>query len=165
VALNISRVESISWETEARVDYKRRLSAYGNVTVNRTLRSLTQSNYVASLSNYANAAYPMLVGNLGASGDIPFLPLRLSAELSYVSSRRSSPANTLEAGQWYTLEPYVLFGANLRTVGVRLLAQKETILMLVMRNLANTKYADPGFAGVDYPQLGRTFMLQAIQEF
>jgi len=27
------------------------------------------------------------------------------------------------------------------------------------------RYADPGFAGIDYPQLGRTGMVQAIQEF
>lgn len=93
------------------------------------------------------------------------MPLRVSAELSYLSSRRSSNANTLEAGQWYTLHPYVVLGGAIRTIGWRLLPQKETILMLVMRNLANTKYADPGFAGIDYPQLGRTFMLQAIQEF
>lgn len=43
--------------------------------------------------------------------------------------------------------------------------QKETILVLVLRNLANASYADPGFAGIDYPQLGRTAVLQAIQEF
>ena len=76
-----------------------------------------------------------------------------------------STANTLQAGQWYSLDPYVLVGGNIRSVGLHLLPHKETILMLVVRNLTNKKYADPGFAGIDYPQLGRTLVLQAIQEF
>jgi len=37
--------------------------------------------------------------------------------------------------------------------------------VLVLRNLANVHYADPGFAGIDYPQLGRTGMVQLVQEF
>ena len=165
VALNISQVESISWESELRFDYRRKIVAYGNLAINRTVRSTNQYNYVSQLSNYGNPAYPTAIANLGASAEIPRVPLRVSAELSYVSARRSSAANTLEAGQWYDLNPYVLVGGSIRTVGFRLLPHKETILMLVMRNLANAKYADPGFAGIDYPQLGRTFVLQAIQEF
>ena len=105
------------------------------------------------------------MANAGASAEIPRLPLRLSAELSYVSSRRSSSANTLEAGRRYALPAYALVGACLRTRGLQLLERKETILMLVLRNLANVQYADPGFAGIDYPQLGRTALLQVIQEF
>ena len=165
VALNISKVGSLSWESEARFDYRRKIAAYGNVSLNHTVSALSGNNYVGSLANYSNAAYPTVIANAGTSAEVPRVPLRVSAELSYLSSRRSSSANTLEAGQWYTLHPYVVLGGAIRTIGWRLLPQKETILMLVMRNLANTKYADPGFAGIDYPQLGRTFMLQAIQEF
>ena len=148
-----------------RFDYRRKIVAYGNLAINRTVRSTSQYNYVSQLSNYGNAAYPTAIANLGASAEIPSLPLRVSTELSYVSGRRSSTANTLQVGQWYDLDPYVLVGGSIRTVGLRLLPRKETILMLVMRNLAITKFADPGFSGIDYPQLGRTFLLQAIQEF
>ena len=165
VALNMSRVGSLSWETELRFDYRRKLAAYGNLTVNRTVVRLSEDNYVADLSSYSNAAYPVVVANAGVSGELPRLPLRASAELSYVSSRRSSSANTLEAGAVYNLPAYALLGGNIRTTGLHLFANKETILVLVMRNLANASYADPGFAGIDYPQLGRTAVLQAIQEF
>jgi len=165
VALNISEVESISWESELRFDYKRKIAAHGNLTLNRTRLRLSEENYAADLSNYGNAAYPQVMANTGVSAEIPKVPLRVSAELSYVGSRRSSSANTLEAGQWYALDSYVLLGGNIRTVGLHLLGQKETVLMLVVRNLSNVRYADPGFAGIDYPQLGRTALLQASQEF
>ena len=165
MALNMSRVGSLSWETELRFDYRRKVAAYANLTVNHTVVRLSEDNYVADLSSYGNAAYPRVVANAGTSGEVPRLPLRVSAELSYVSSRRSSSANTLEAGGQYTLPAYALLGGCLRTVGLHLLPRKETTLVLVLRNLTNVSYADPGFAGIDYPQLGRTAMLQAIQEF
>ena len=165
VALNISRVGSISWESELRFDYKRKVAAYGNLTINRTIYSQSNDNYVANLASFGNAAYPMVVANAGVSTEIPHLPLRASAELSSVGSRRSSSANALEAGGRYDLAPYSLVGGNLRTVGLHLLPNKETTLLLVVRNVTDRRYSDPGFAGVDYPQLGRTFFLQFAQEF
>jgi iron complex outermembrane receptor protein len=165
VALNISRVGSISWESEARFDYRKKVAAYANLTMNHTVVSLSNQGYVATLSNYSNAAYPMLVANGGLSSDIPWLPLRLGTEISYVTSRRSSASNTLYAGGRYDLPSYFLWGANIRSKGLHLLPQKETSIMLVGRNLTNRHYADPGFAGIDYPQLGRSFFLTLIQQF
>jgi outer membrane receptor for ferrienterochelin and colicins len=165
VAANVFRIESLSWESELRFNYRRKLAAYGNLSVNHTQQKRSGDNYIGNLSSYSNAAYPIVVANAGVSAEIPTLPLRLGGEVSYVSSRRSSPANTLDAGRMYELPPYALLGGSIRTVGLRLIAQKETILRLVVRNTTNTTYADPGFAGIDYPQLGRTFMAQVIQEF
>ncbi len=165
VALNISKVGSLSWESDLRFDYKRKLAAYGNLTVNHTVSTFSEDNYAANLSGYSNAAYPVVVANTGVSAEIPRLPLRVGTELSAVGSRPSSTANTLEAGGRYALSPYVLLGGSIRTVGLHLLAHKETTLMLIGRNLANSRYADPGFAGIDYPQLGRTILLQVSQEF
>jgi len=165
VALNISRVGSLSWESEARFDYRRKVAAYANVALNHTVFNLRDTSYVAALSNYSNPAYPKLVVNGGVSADLPQLPLRASAELSYVGARRSSTANSLDAGAMYELPAYTLMGLDLRTVGLHLLPKKETSLRFAVRNLADTRYADPGFAGIDYPQLGRTFYLMATQEF
>ena len=165
VAINVSRVESISWESELRLDYKRKIAAYGNLSVNHTQQKQSVDNYIGRLSSYSNAAYPVLAGNAGISAEIPRLPLRVSGELSYISARRSSPANTLDASRMYQLPAYILLGGNIRTRGFQLLAHKETLLMLVIRNITNTKFADPGFAGIDYPQLGRTFVAQLVQEF
>lgn len=165
VALNISRVGSVSWDSEARFDYRRRVAAYANVALNHTVQSSRDQGYVATLSSYSNPAYPTLVANGGLSGDIPHAPLRTSAELSYVSARRSSTANTLDAGAMYELPSYTLIGLDIRTVGLSLLPKRETLIRFGIRNLADTRYAAPGFAGVDYPQLGRTFYLMATQEF
>jgi outer membrane receptor for ferrienterochelin and colicins len=165
VALNMSRVGSLSWETEVRFDYRRRVAAYANLTVNHTVVRLNEDNYAADLSGYANAAYPTVVTNGGASAQLPLLPIRASVELSFVSQRRSSMANTLENGGEYALPAYALLGACLRTTDLHLLSGRQTTLVLVVRNLTDVRYADPGFAGIDYPQLGRTSMVQAIQEF
>lgn len=165
VALNISRVGSVSWESEARFDYRRKIAAYANIALNHTVQSMRDPSYLATLSNYSNPAYPKLVANGGLSGELPRLPLRASAEFSYVSARRSSTANSLDAGTMYELSSYTLIGLDLRTVGLHLLPKKETVLRFGIRNLADTRYAAPGFAGVDYPQLGRTFYLTATQAF
>ncbi len=165
VALNISRVESVSWESEARFDYRRKVAAYANMALNHTVQSLRDPSYLATLSNYSNPAYPKLVANAGLSGDIPRLPLRASAEFSYVGKRRSSTANSLDAGGMYELPSYTLIGIDIRTIGLHLLPKKQTLLRFGIRNLADTRCAAPGFAGVDYPQLGRTFYLMATQEF
>ncbi|MBN2575317.1 MAG: TonB-dependent receptor [Deltaproteobacteria bacterium] len=165
VALNMSRVGSLSWETELRFDYRRKIAAYANLTLNRTVLRLDEDNFVADLSSYANAAYPVLVANAGGSATVPRLPLRASAEISYVSRRRSSGANTLEAGRQYELPGYLLIGGTIRTMGLELFDDRPTTLVLVVRNVADVHYADPGFAGVDYPQLGRTALLQVVQEF
>jgi hypothetical protein len=122
VALNMSRVGSLSWETEVRFDYRRRVAAYANLTVNHTVVRLNEDNYAANMSGYANVAYPALVTNGGASAQVPLLPIRASVELSFVSRRRSSMANTLEDGGEYSLPAYALLGACLRTTDLHLLS-------------------------------------------
>ncbi len=37
--------------------------------------------------------------------------------------------------------------------------------MIVVRNALDVRITDPGFAGIDYPQLGRSAMLQLAQEW
>jgi outer membrane receptor for ferrienterochelin and colicins len=165
VAQNISSVRSVSWETELKLDYRRIVAAYANVSFNRTWRRLDQPGYVAGLTNYANVAYPGVVAHAGASALVPRLPLRVSVEGSYVTARPSSRTNTLEAGREYFLDPYFMLGATLSTVGLQLLPSGETTLTLIGRNLLDTRVIDPGFAGIDYPLLGRTVMLQLRQEF
>jgi outer membrane receptor for ferrienterochelin and colicins len=165
VAQNVSRVQSISWESELRLDYLRVIAGYGNVSLNRTWRHLDQSGYAARLGSYGNTAYPELVVHAGINGKLPRLPLRASVEGIFVTARPSSPNNTLALGRKYLLPEYFRLGASLRTAGLRLLPTGETSFALVARNLFDAQIADPGFAGIDYPQLGRTVMLHVIQEF
>jgi len=164
VAQNVAQVESISWETEFKFDWRKRLAVYANLSLNRTHHHSDNPGYVAALTGYSNPAYPPAVANAGASAVIPRLPLRLSVEGSFVSSRQSSGTNTLELGQRYALPAYVSLGASLRTVGLELLERRETSLSVTSRNLLNTMAADPGFSGVDYPRLGRSIFVQVMQQ-
>jgi outer membrane receptor for ferrienterochelin and colicins len=166
VAQNIARVQSISWESELKVDYRRKVAAYANLSFTRTWQFLgADPGYVASLTNYSNTAYPAFVAHVGASAMLPGLPLSIGLEGAFVSARPSSPTNTLEAGGEYFLEPYFVLGGIIRTTGVELLPNQATSLALIVRNALDARVTDPGFAGVDYPQLGRTVMLHLLQDF
>jgi hypothetical protein len=129
------------------------------------VRKLEDEGYVAELTGYRNAGYPIAVGNLGISAVPPGVPLRISAELSYVSPRASTSTNTIALGKRYDLPAYVVIGGTLRWSAFEIFSKKQTTLMLVGRNLADVRISDPGFAGIDYPQLGRTFMVLGAQEW
>jgi iron complex outermembrane receptor protein len=165
VAGNIARTLSLSWESEMHVDYKKLVVAYANVAFNQTVEHTDQRGYVADLTNHANLAYPVAVANAGVSARIARLPLRLGIEGSYVTARRASRTNILDNGRLYEYPSYWVFGGSLQTVGVSLLPGRETILRLTARNLLGATIVDPGFAGVDYPQLGRTVMLDIVQDW
>jgi iron complex outermembrane receptor protein len=165
VAMNISQVESLSWETEIKLDYKKHFGGYGNFAVNRTVIHSQEQSYFADLTNYPNTGYPKLIANLGLFASEPRLPLRLAMEFSYVSSRASSSSNTIAAGQRYNLPAYMLVGGSLGWSRSGLFSNKATSLTLVARNLANIRIVAPGFGGIDYPQLGRTVMLVGSQNW
>jgi outer membrane receptor for ferrienterochelin and colicins len=164
VAQNVAQVESISWESEVKIDWRRRIAMYANVTLNRTRQRISDPGYSAQLTSYPNIAYPLAVAHAGSSAAVPGLPLRLSVEGSFVSARPSSGANALSQGGRYFLDPYFLLGASVRTIGLELFPQRETSLALTGRNLLGAQAANPGFSGIDYPLLGRTVMLQLSQE-
>jgi len=165
VAHNVSQVQSLSWESELRFDYRRQLTGYANLSVNHTRRKLEDAGYVARLTDYPNIAYPTVVGHLGGGVPLPRLPLRLTVEGSFVSARPSSETNTLAAGGRYDLPAYVLLGASLRTTSLEILPSRDTSLALIVRNVLGTTIVDPGFAGVDYPRLGRTILVTLNQQF
>lgn len=165
VAQNISRVQSLSWESELRFDYRARIAAYANLSLNRTRRILDEEGYVARLTDYPNVAYPALVARGGVNARLAHLPLTVGVEASYVSARSSSETNTLALGRRYELPPYVLVGGSVQTTRLEILPGRATTFALIVRNALGADIADPGFAGVDYPRLGRTVMATVNQQF
>jgi hypothetical protein len=103
---------------------------------------------------------------VGAAGRIPLpkVPLLATVEASYVGARRASEENSLAAGVGYSLPDYVMLGASLSTVGLKLLPDRDTVFSVVGRNLLGTFGPDPGFAGVDYPLAPRTIMFIVRQQ-
>jgi hypothetical protein len=57
-----------------------------------------------------------------------------------------------------------LLDAGLSTVGLSFWGYRETTASISVRNVTNTRAADPGFAGVDYTRDARTVYLQLRQE-
>jgi outer membrane receptor protein involved in Fe transport len=165
VARNVSRVRSLSWESEARLDLPEHLSVYGNCTLTSARRVLGQEGYAGWLIGRDNVVFPGALANLGVLGVIPHVRLRAGLEASFASARRASETNILQAGAPYQLPPYLMLDATLASAGWQLLRGRETSVQLVVRNLLDKNAADPGFAGVDYPLLRRRALLQVRQQF
>jgi hypothetical protein len=129
-----------------------------------TTRDLGEPGYVAALMGDRNVIYPSSIVRVGVSGTAPGIPLRAGVENLWVGPRRASETNTLDHGGSYTLGSYAMLDMSLSTAGFEMLERRETVLMLKLRNLLDVAGPDPGFAGVDYPLLPRSVMLQLRQE-
>ncbi|NMB76669.1 MAG: TonB-dependent receptor [Myxococcales bacterium] len=165
VARNISELGALSWEAEAELHWKDWLRAYLNLTLVWVVRDRGEEGYAAELVGWRNGIYPPLTVNLGVMGRLPKLPLRLSVEASFRSSRRASDSNILAAGTPYELAPTTLLSGALTFTGLQLLPYRATTLMLIGRNLLGSAGPDPGFSGIDYPLAPRTLLLLWKQEF
>jgi outer membrane receptor protein involved in Fe transport len=164
VARNVAEVGSLSWETEAEARYRDWVRGYVNLSLQYTLRNIGEEGYYADLIGHENTVYPPLIVNAGVLGRVPRLPLRLTFEASYVSSRRASDSNILENGASYELSPYVLLGGSVAAYDLKPFKNKKTTLMVTLRNLLDARGPEPGFGGIDYPLPPRTVMLEWIQE-
>ena len=165
VARNIAQVRSLSWETEVLAELGDDVSAYGSFELPYTIRDTGQEGYQAQLVGDRNVIYPAYILRGGASGKVPYLPLRPGFEVMVVGPRRASEMNMLEHMGEYELPAYTMLDVTLSTVGIELLDGRETVLMLKGRNLLDVRGPDPGFAGVDYPLLSRSVMAQLRQQF
>lgn len=165
VARNLSEMRALSWESEVVADYESWLRGYASFELPLVARSLGQTGYQASLVGHSNVIYPSFMVRGGASVRMPArVPLRVGVEAMYVGARRASDMNILEAGGDYKLSAYTMLDATLSTTPLELLGHRKTVLMFKARNLMNVGGPDPGFAGVDYPLLSRSFLLQLRQE-
>jgi outer membrane receptor protein involved in Fe transport len=165
VARNVSRVRSLSWENEVRLELPEHLQVYGNCTLTSARRVLGQEGYAGWLIGKDNVVFPGVLANLGVLAVIPHLPVRAGVEASFASARRASETNILQAGVPYQLPAYVMLDATLASAGWQVLRGRDTSVQLIVRNVLDRNAADPGFAGVDYPLLRRRVMLQLRQQF
>jgi iron complex outermembrane receptor protein len=166
VAKNLSEMRALSWETEVMADYENMVRGYASFELPIVVRSAGQPGYQTNLVGHSNVIYPGFIARGGVSVRLPWrAPLRVGIEGSYVGSRRASDMNILEFGGDYRLPAYTMLDATLSSTPIELLGKKKTVLMFKARNLLGVTGPDPGFAGVDYPLLARTFFMQLRQEF
>ncbi len=111
--------------------------------------------------------YPDLSGVLGLNLDVPEVRLRLNVQARGASSRGPTVSNfNLNGFAPYALPGYVLLDATLGSAGLHLLDDThETVFRIAGRNLLGTRYFEPGFGGIDQPQLGATLVFEIGQEF
>jgi iron complex outermembrane receptor protein len=165
VAENLAEVECWSWESEVVVRYDRWLEATASSEVPFVTRDLGQQGYQADLVGTANTIYPSYILRFDVFGEIPGLGLRPGIEALRVGPRRASEMNLLEQGGDYELPPYTMLDITLSTVGIELLDDRETVILVKGRNVLDVRGPDPGFAGVDYPLLPASVLAQLRQQF
>jgi outer membrane receptor for ferrienterochelin and colicins len=130
-------------------------------------REITQeAARVGAGDPFAAPAFPGIKGFL--SGNLAIKPARLNLNVSAraVGPRYSTVLNT-EANnrRAYTVPGYVTMDAAISTIGLALLGGTETSFAISGRNLLDTRFAEPGFGGVDIPNVGRTLMLEVRESF
>lgn len=110
--------------------------------------------------------YPELICHVGVNYAIPRYHLNLNLQCSYAAERGASQANIVEnAGESYQLDGYAIGTVTVSTEGLEVFGQRETLLSLKVHNVADKRYAEPGYNGIDIPSIGRRFLLRITQEF
>jgi outer membrane receptor protein involved in Fe transport len=147
------------------------LAASGEV---RAGRFLAAGSFAATfrfdggrLGRQAPELFPRYKGALELAADLPEAYLRLGAHLRRVGERGASQSNILRNNLVsYSLPGYTLLDL---TVGSTDLAwptsTSQLRLLFSVRNALGARYSEPGFAGLDIPSLGRSYLATVQQAF
>lgn len=110
--------------------------------------------------------YPAWMVNAGVGSRLWTLPANWFVEERYVGWVPSSQANyAINGHEPYSIAPAFVTDLTLSSRDVYLFGDREAILSFKVANLFEAAYAQPGYGGVDYQGLGRTFMLRISQGF
>jgi iron complex outermembrane receptor protein len=108
--------------------------------------------------------YPQLMGNATLGITLPRYHFESALSARAVGSRKTSAANSYQAGTTYLLDPYYLLDFNVSTLETRLIGKRLTKCSLHINNVLNRKYAEPGYLGVDIPSTGVGVFVNVTQE-
>ncbi|AKF04746.1 TonB-dependent receptor [Sandaracinus amylolyticus] len=158
VAVNEAQATSMGVLLSARLTVDR-LSAWTNVTGGvQVLES--------GISTRPPPQYPSIFGASGFDVTISEIHVRAGAGVRWAGERGATQSNSLlNDGRAYTLDPYALIDLTLSTVDLRVLGESETRIVVAIRNLLDTRYSEPYFAGYDLPSQGRTMWIELRQVF
>jgi iron complex outermembrane receptor protein len=159
-AQNIASQESLSWETRADFRPLPWLRGYASFDLQEGYRALEQTNYVAHLIGTRNIVHPLWITRAGLDVSITQARLGLMLQAMGVGKRRAADANIVENGAPYSLPPYALLNAAIRTDEFKIFGRGLTQFSLHGYNVTNTRTPDPGFAGYDYPRMPLEVLLK-----
>ncbi|MFT3922233.1 MAG: TonB-dependent receptor [Myxococcales bacterium] len=163
-ALNLTSLNSLSWESSVRLRYPDNIEAYASYELNHTERDVGGSSYQSSLIGKDGVIYPRMQLHTGVNKAFPSLYFRVFGEFTLIGKRRASVDNILEKGASYYLSQYYLFDCGVSTMKLQALEGRDTDISLFVRNAFGANSPDPGFGGVDYPRLPLTVFLQLRQK-
>ncbi len=110
--------------------------------------------------------YPDWIWYFSLGYTVPAYYLNINLQQRYVGERVASQSNAAENPEGaYNLDAYGICTLTLSTEGLSLAGSKETILSLKVDNVADKRYAEPGYNGIDFPSLGRRFVFGITQQF
>ena len=78
-------------------------------------------------------------------------------------TRAASTSNNLLNLSQYEVPAYVYTAASISSSNLKLIADRDTDITFRVTNLANQRWSDPGFYGVDVPSFGFTGTLIVVQ--
>jgi hypothetical protein len=112
-------------------------------------------------------AYPTWTAIAGVDARVALVPVNVNVEVVHVGERESTQPNAVtNNNKVYTLRPYTRVDMTLSTTEFALPPSLgETFVALRAYNLLYNRYTEPGFGGLDYPVLGRTFLFELRQAF
>ena len=109
--------------------------------------------------------YPEQTVNLGINYLWKTQQIKFSWNNRWVGKRLASSSNVLFINQFYQLDPYLESTFTVSTTKLSLFTNKKTNLRLQIKDLFNSNYVNPGFGGIEFPSLGRQFLLTFEQNF
>ncbi len=109
--------------------------------------------------------FPKYTGALELGMDLPEAYLRIDGHLRWAGERGASSSNVLRNNLVpYTLPAYTLVDLTLRSTDLAWPTPAARLgLLFSVRNLFDRRYSEPGFAGLDVPSLGRSYLLTLQQ--
>lgn len=131
------------------------LAVNANASHASTARGMNRYTLAPLAQRPYGELFPRNSANLGAAATLLNQRLVVSLQGRFVGKRPAATANVLLANQDYFLDRYVD-----TTLSARWTFSPQSHLRLQVRDLANSRYVDPGVGGIDYPSLGRRYGLQ-----
>jgi iron complex outermembrane receptor protein len=158
IASNEESVQNVGGLASMKVDVDR-VSGYATATVQRQIVDGT-------IVDQPPARFPNYFGTFGLNVDVPEAHLLFNAHLRWAGERGATQSNELINNAFYELDGYATVDLSVTTDELYLWNDdSETKLSFSVRNVADTQFSEPGFAGFDIPNLGRTFWFEARQRF
>ena len=114
-------------------------------------------------------AYPTFLANAGVNAAFADEHVNVNLSLNYIGRRNASLTDTafyspLNLSKTYTLEPYLLGGVTVSTLGLHLINELETRILVQAADVSGG-YFEAGYGGVDIPSLGARLLCRIEQYF